>query len=180
MEKKRFYQLQGACISQLGRRKSVRSGIRTHAWRTRLRPERSALDRSAILTHWEFFCGTPQMCLMKRPLCAMNIWEKISAVTHSYVEDREGLSSKSIGYCHQHFNSFPLRTQHQVKLELSSFACGGIELLWGRSSKITQHVCSLKPRFSAMTWEIRKPMKNKNFGRQAIGNAGTRDWTRDL
>ena len=34
----------------------VRSGIRTHAWRTRLRPERSALDRSAILTpHWK--CG---------------------------------------------------------------------------------------------------------------------------
>ena len=28
----------------------VRSGIRTHAWRTRLRPERSTLDRSAILT----------------------------------------------------------------------------------------------------------------------------------
>ena len=28
----------------------VRSGIRTHAWRTRLRPERSALDHSAILT----------------------------------------------------------------------------------------------------------------------------------
>ena len=26
-----------------------RSGIRTHAWRTRLRPERSALDLSAIL-----------------------------------------------------------------------------------------------------------------------------------
>ena len=31
----------------------VRSGIRTHAWRTRLRPERSALDRSAILTCWK-------------------------------------------------------------------------------------------------------------------------------
>jgi hypothetical protein len=31
-------------------KKCVRSGIRTHAWRTRLRPERSALDRSAILT----------------------------------------------------------------------------------------------------------------------------------
>ena len=29
----------------------VRSGIRTHAGRTRLRPERSALDRSAILTY---------------------------------------------------------------------------------------------------------------------------------
>ena len=28
----------------------VRSGIRTHAGRIRLRPERSALDRSAILT----------------------------------------------------------------------------------------------------------------------------------
>jgi hypothetical protein len=28
----------------------VRSGIRTHAFRRRLRPERSALDRSAILT----------------------------------------------------------------------------------------------------------------------------------
>ena len=28
----------------------VRSGIRTHAWKPRLRPERSALDRSAILT----------------------------------------------------------------------------------------------------------------------------------
>ena len=31
----------------------VRSGIRTHAWRTRLRPERSALDRSAILTWYD-------------------------------------------------------------------------------------------------------------------------------
>src|SRR5689334_17206368 len=30
---------------------SVRSGIRTHASRRRLRPERSALDHSAILTH---------------------------------------------------------------------------------------------------------------------------------
>ena len=29
----------------------VRSGIRTHAHRSGLRPERSALDRSAILTH---------------------------------------------------------------------------------------------------------------------------------
>ena len=29
---------------------TVRSGIRTHAWRSRLRPERSALDHSAILT----------------------------------------------------------------------------------------------------------------------------------
>ena len=33
-----------------GEKKYVRSGIRTHAGRTRLRPERSALDRSAILT----------------------------------------------------------------------------------------------------------------------------------
>ena len=31
-------------------KKLVRSGIRTHAYRSRLRPERSALDRSAILT----------------------------------------------------------------------------------------------------------------------------------
>ena len=29
---------------------SVRSGIRTHVYMCRLRPERSALDRSAILT----------------------------------------------------------------------------------------------------------------------------------
>ena len=29
---------------------AVRSGIRTHAYKSRLRPERSALDRSAILT----------------------------------------------------------------------------------------------------------------------------------
>ena len=35
------------------KRKNVRSGIRTHAGRTRLRPERSALDRSAILTFSE-------------------------------------------------------------------------------------------------------------------------------
>ena len=35
---------------QILKKKCVRSGIRTHAWRTRLRPERSALDRSAILT----------------------------------------------------------------------------------------------------------------------------------
>ena len=32
------------------KQKSVRSGIRTHAQRAGLRPERSALDRSAILT----------------------------------------------------------------------------------------------------------------------------------
>ena len=31
-------------------KKCVRSGIRTHAYISRLRPERSALDRSAILT----------------------------------------------------------------------------------------------------------------------------------
>ena len=30
----------------------VRSGIRTHAHRSGLRPERSALDHSAILTSW--------------------------------------------------------------------------------------------------------------------------------
>ena len=36
----------------------VRSGIRTHAQRTGLRPERSALDRSAILT----LTGT-ELCL---------------------------------------------------------------------------------------------------------------------
>ena len=30
--------------------KNVRSGIRTHAYKSRLRPERSALDHSAILT----------------------------------------------------------------------------------------------------------------------------------
>ena len=34
---------------------SVRSGIRTHAYKSRLRPERSALDRSAILTYWFSF-----------------------------------------------------------------------------------------------------------------------------
>ena len=33
------------------RKCTVRSGIRTHAYKSRLRPERSALDRSAILTH---------------------------------------------------------------------------------------------------------------------------------
>ena len=36
------------CVKWKG--KIVRSGIRTHAGRIRLRPERSALDRSAILT----------------------------------------------------------------------------------------------------------------------------------
>ena len=40
-------------LMQMGKRKKrkfVRSGIRTHAYRSRLRPERSALDHSAILT----------------------------------------------------------------------------------------------------------------------------------
>ena len=37
-------------VSKFAKQLLVRSGIRTHAWRTRLRPERSALDRSAILT----------------------------------------------------------------------------------------------------------------------------------
>ena len=34
-----------------GIKKIVRSGIRTHAYKSRLRPERSALDHSAILTY---------------------------------------------------------------------------------------------------------------------------------
>ena len=34
------------------KRDIVRSGIRTHAYKCRLRPERSALDHSAILTAW--------------------------------------------------------------------------------------------------------------------------------
>ena len=32
-------------------KKGVRSGIRTHAYKSRLRPERSALDRSVIMTY---------------------------------------------------------------------------------------------------------------------------------
>ena len=48
----------------------VRSGIRTHAYRSRLRPERSALDRSAILTPmlslirlcFSISCGTGEAC----------------------------------------------------------------------------------------------------------------------
>ena len=37
----------------------VRSGIRTHAYISRLRPERSALDHSAILTkkYWDIGSG---------------------------------------------------------------------------------------------------------------------------
>ena len=35
-------------------KKYVRSGIRTHAHRSGLRPERSALDLSAILTNDEY------------------------------------------------------------------------------------------------------------------------------
>ena len=51
--------LKASGILLAGMRKDfVRSGIRTHAWRTRLRPERSALDRSAILTTQD------QTCLM--------------------------------------------------------------------------------------------------------------------
>ena len=52
-----FARTLGTCIFEIllvfclvPRKCFVRSGIRTHAWRTRLRPERSALDRSAILT----------------------------------------------------------------------------------------------------------------------------------
>ena len=39
------------CQTKLCNETYVRSGIRTHAHRCGLRPERSALDRSAILTH---------------------------------------------------------------------------------------------------------------------------------
>ncbi len=38
------------CLERKKKGDSVRSGIRTHAYNCRLRPERSALDRSAILT----------------------------------------------------------------------------------------------------------------------------------
>ena len=39
----------------------VRSGIRTHAYISRLRPERSALDHSAILTCYIASFKTAQM-----------------------------------------------------------------------------------------------------------------------
>ena len=45
----RFYLMQRL---NLGKKYFVRSGIRTHAHRSGLRPERSALDHSAILT-WQ-------------------------------------------------------------------------------------------------------------------------------
>ena len=38
------------CGEEKKKKVYVRSGIRTHAYKSRLRPERSALDRSAILT----------------------------------------------------------------------------------------------------------------------------------
>ena len=38
---------------EVEKRNIVRSGIGTHAWRTRLRPERSALDCLVILTFTE-------------------------------------------------------------------------------------------------------------------------------
>ena len=41
--------------------KNVRSGIRTHAGRIRLRPERSALDRSAILAFFDK-CYSDLLC----------------------------------------------------------------------------------------------------------------------
>ena len=51
-------------------KKIVRSGIRTHAYISRLRPERSALDRSAILTaglvstcHCIFCCLIYYLCM---------------------------------------------------------------------------------------------------------------------
>ena len=40
-------------LGEKGPKRLVRSGIRTHAHRSGLRPERSALDRSAILTWLE-------------------------------------------------------------------------------------------------------------------------------
>ena len=53
-----------------GRKRFVRSGIRTHAWRTRLRPERSALDRSAILTCYPHLhvVDLPANCAISHPL----------------------------------------------------------------------------------------------------------------
>ena len=39
-------------MNQFAKMVIVRSGIWTHAHRSGLRPERSALDHSAILTYW--------------------------------------------------------------------------------------------------------------------------------
>ena len=50
------------CVKWKG--KNVRSGIRTHAGRTRLQPERSALDRSAILTFFDK-CYSDLLCWLQ-------------------------------------------------------------------------------------------------------------------
>ena len=52
LSKLKFLQkmIQSSRVVSIKRESLVRSGIRTHAQRTGLRPERSALDRSAILT----------------------------------------------------------------------------------------------------------------------------------
>ena len=51
----------------------VRSGIRTHAYRSRLRPERSALDRSAILTRTFLNLQTPLTEASTNP-CNVACW----------------------------------------------------------------------------------------------------------
>ena len=53
------------CREKKKKKKHVRSGIRTHAYKSRLRPERSALDRSAILTIRQ---PTPHKYVFIRPL----------------------------------------------------------------------------------------------------------------
>ena len=50
----------------------VRSGIRTHAYMSRLRPERSALDRSAILTLWILNRSAHPDSLLKLLPCSTN------------------------------------------------------------------------------------------------------------
>ena len=51
-------------MARSGQKKCVvRSGIRTHAHRSGLRPERSALDLSAILTHVAVVLGSQRPAL---------------------------------------------------------------------------------------------------------------------
>ena len=53
---------------QLSKRISVRSGIRTHAHISGLRPERSALDHSAILTYMIALYGMRYTMIKAKPI----------------------------------------------------------------------------------------------------------------
>ncbi len=140
----------------------VRSGIRTHAWRTRLRPERSALDRSAILTFWRRGIIVVTLSLCSLLIFACKLTALLDAVNQN-CWNPEGIRIPSLFVVHYIFSETV--PWIEAKYNMSLFV---LEVHWEVYNSIVYNESSYKYHLSlfhfGMSWHYRWRVSNPHNG----------------